>query len=183
MAGRCITREVATHYCREIRSEKGEHTYFGVAFPTRSGSWEARNIYMKWCMGHKDISFALANKDKSTTSEECCVFEGFMDFLSYVELFRDRHPLTQQRFCDCVILNSIANIRKALPLFDNYSAIHCYLDNDDGGKRTTQTIIDAYPNTAFDESSRYETVNDVNDFLLKVRGVIKKEPPQKSTKH
>ncbi len=178
LANRGITRDVATRYCKEIWYKDHDDQvkpYFGVAFPTRSESYEFRNKKFKRCFGHKDISHIKICADKPTT--ECCVFEGFIDFLSYVMLFRRKHSMAQLVLCDCIVLISINNLRKALPLLGEYSVIHCYLDNDEPGKNTTMTINAAYPRATIDESPRYALANDVNDYLIAILGLKKEKEP------
>lgn len=45
LAHRGITSDVATKYCKEIWYPYNGKNYFGVAFPTRSDSYEVRNRY------------------------------------------------------------------------------------------------------------------------------------------
>lgn len=179
MNKRGITSKVASHYCKEIRyiNESDQREYYGVGFPNRSESYEVRSHSYKRCVGYKDISYARVNKETSTPTTECCVFEGFMDFLSYIEFYLQKHSLVQKEICDCIVLNSVATIHKALPLLDCYSVIHCYLDNDDAGKRTTEEIRKEYPDSTIDESFRYAPMNDVNDYLMSVRGLKKEITP------
>lgn len=171
LAHRGITSDVATKYCKEIWYPYNGKNYFGVAFPTRSDSYEVRNRYDKRCVGHKDISFIGISPDRSTS--DCCVFEGFVDFLSYVMFYRQRHPIVQHFLCDCFILNSVACLQKALPELERYSTIHCYLDNDDSGRSAMERIRSLYPQATIDESSRYAPTKDLNDYLVHALGLIK----------
>ena len=61
------------------------------------------------------------------------VFEGFMDYLSYLILHGE---------CDAVVLNSIVNIPNVLPILNKYSQIWCHLDNDTAGRMATRQIME-----------------------------------------
>ena len=87
---RGITQQVASQYCKEIHYQNHGKNYFAVGFPNRSGGYEIRNPYFKGCISPKDISII------SQGNKACHVFEGFIDFLSYVVLNGE---------CDAVVLN------------------------------------------------------------------------------
>jgi len=46
--------------------------------------------------------------------------------------------------CDYLVLNSVSNIKVLLPYLQEYTVIHCYLDNDDAGAKTVEKIKVAY---------------------------------------
>lgn len=162
---RGIPSDVSRRYCKEIWYKNKGKTYFAVAFPNRSAGCELRNQYHKRCFGKKDITCISINKDHRT--KECCVFEGFIDFLSYVVFYRANHAIAQKELCDCIVLNSVSIWDRALLDMAHYSKIHCYLDNDKAGHDTMQAIKAAYPHTAIDESQRYAQDNDLNDCLMR----------------
>ncbi len=56
----------------------------------------------------------------TSPADVCSVFEGFMDFLSAATLGLATG--------DCLVLNSVANVEKALRHLDGYGRIDCYLD-------------------------------------------------------
>lgn len=47
-----------------------------------------------------------------------------------------------------------------------YTAIHCYLDNDQAGTMAALTIMKRCQNKAINESIRYAEYKDVNDYLI-----------------
>lgn len=152
-------------YCCEVHYDlRGKH-YFGIAFRNRQGGHEIRNPYYKGCIGHKDITVIRQSND--CIQEHVAVFEGFMDFLSYQMLLTaDNGSLCIPYPCDCIILNSINCLDKALAELQSYQAIHSYLDNDDGGRRTFEAMRNALGDIVFDESNRYTPYNDLNDYLV-----------------
>jgi len=66
---------------------------------------------------------------------------------------------------DYLILNSVCNTSKLLDKLENYEQIYCYLDNDEGGVRSTNEICKMYGSKVFDQSIHYREYNDLNDFL------------------
>ena len=89
------------------------------------------------------------------------VFEGFMDFLSYLSLKGNAHPAI-----DTAVLNSVVNLHKALPFLQRHRAIHAFLDNDDAGRRTTAEIIRQCPRSeVIDQSCFYRGYKDMNEYM------------------
>ena len=63
-------------------------------------------------------------------------------------------------------LTVLAKLRVLLPYLKEYDSIHCFFDNDEAGRTATKEIAKAYPGISIDESYRYQSYNDLNDFLL-----------------
>ena len=66
---------------------------------------------------------------------------------------------------DYVILNSTANVPKAIDVLFPYKRIHCMLDNDEAGFRATQAIALEYSYRVRDFSDNYRGYSDLNDYL------------------
>ena len=161
LASRRINLDVARKYCKEVYyTFKGQYQFYAIAFMNQSGGMETRNIKFKRCIGKKDITII------SKQRRQCCVFEGFFDFLSY-KTCRKEHDnwLCLEKGCDYVILNSVALASKAIKYLEYYDKVHLYLDNDTAGHETTKFIIETLGDRAVDESSRYINFGDLNDFL------------------
>ena len=60
----------------------------------------------------------------------------------------------------------ISSLGKCMERLACYTAIHCYLDNDQAGTVAAHTIMDCYQNRAINESTRYAEYKDVNDYLI-----------------
>jgi len=164
---RDIDLRVALKYCQEVHyTLTNGKTYYGIAFFNMCGGMEVRNKYAKRCIGGKDISLTLQTIGQQT--KECCVFEGFFDFLAY-ETARLKHDerLTLPYPMDCIILNSVSNVRKALEVLNGYDIIHCYLDNDAAGRKASEKLKVSLIREVHDQSIRYRDYNDVNDYLSK----------------
>ena len=102
----------------------------------------------------------------TVTSNKVLVFEGFMDFLSWITDVKQETPQY-----DCCILNSVTNISKALPWIMAHSHVAAFMDNDTAGKETLQKIMDSVPDVAstdvcvYDMSKLYQGYNDLNEKL------------------
>jgi hypothetical protein len=164
---RNINVNVALKYCQEVHYTLASgKTYYGIAFFNMCGGMEVRNKYAKRCIGGKDISLILQTAGQQTM--ECCVFEGFFDFLAYVTAqLKHDEQLTLPYAMDCIILNSVSNVRKALEVLNDYDTIYCYLDNDTAGRKATEKLKVALNREVRDQSARYRDYNDVNDYLSK----------------
>ena len=86
LRSRYISENIGRLYCKEIHYELRKRHYFAIAFENKTGGYEVRNPYYKGCIKGKNISVIRYNKD--IIQNHVCVFEGFMDFLSYQELHR-----------------------------------------------------------------------------------------------
>ena len=162
--GRGVDIEVAKVFCKEVHYQVRGRSYYGIAFLNRSGGMEIRNPFFKGCEGGKDISIVYSMQ--GNVVNQCCIFEGFFNFLSYMTLKKrgtDAICITGE--CDYIILNSVNNIGKALSIVEQYEFIHCYLDNDKAGQKGTETLASLYPVKVVNESSRYIPHNDLNDML------------------
>ena len=163
---RGINTELAKRECREVRYLTGGKPYFAVGFPNRSGGYEIRNKFFKGCIAPKDITHIRQEQTKET----CYLFEGFMDYLSFLTLRLERCPdrpdLDGQ---DYIVLNSTSNLSKAIRPLGGYERIHCFLDNDKAGMEAVQELREEYGLRIRDASHIYGGYNDLNDFLCSKR--------------
>jgi DNA primase len=86
------------------------------------------------------------------------IFEGFIDFLSYLSLKQNVSPII-----DSAILNSLANLPKAIPFLQTHQTIHAFLDNDKAGKRAVQ-CLNPLCKEVIDQSVFYRNHKDLNDY-------------------
>ena len=102
---RGINIVLAKRECSEAHFTNNGKRYFAIAFPNVSGGYEIRNRYFKGCIAPKEISHI---KQPGTARETCYVFEGFMDYLSFLTLRLENCPkypkLDRQ---DYMVLNSV----------------------------------------------------------------------------
>ena len=155
---------IATTFCKEIHYTLRNKKYFAIAFPNKSGGFEVRNPYYKGCIKNKDVS--VFYHTNGMTQEHICVFEGFMDFLSYMTLRKKGNTeICVDGMVDVLVMNSVANLRKSMDYLEPYKEIHCYLDNDIAGQKTVETFIGLFGGKVKDESARYREYKDLNDLL------------------
>ena len=163
---RGINTELAKRECYEVRYQTDGKPYFAVGFPNRSGGYEIRNKFFKGCIAPKDITHIRQEQTKET----CYLFEGFMDYLSFLTLRLERCPdrpeLDGQ---DYIVLNSTSNLSKAIHPLGDYERIHCFLDNDKAGMEAVQELREEYGMRIRDASHIYGGYNDLNDFLCSKR--------------
>ena len=164
LRSRYISENIGRLYCKEIHYELRKRHYFAIAFENKTGGYEVRNPYYKGCIKGKDISVIRYNKD--IIQNHVCVFEGFMDFLSYQELHRKGdYPICIDNPTDFLVMNSVSNLKKCLVELERYTVIHCYLDNDLAGRKTVETIAGLCGNRVTDHSECYYNYKDLNDYL------------------
>lgn len=103
---RMIDADIGKIFCKEVHYELRKRHYFGLAFCNLSGGYEVRNPYYKGCLKNKDVS--LISHTHGETQGHVCVFEGFMDFLSYMTLRQagDRE-ICLEIPCDHLVMNSV----------------------------------------------------------------------------
>ena len=103
-----------------------------------------------------------SDRAMSASHASVMVFEGFIDFLSYLSLANNIHPVS-----DTVVLNSVVNLSKAVPFLNRHSVIHAFFDNDETGRKTTSDLHRLCPRSEIiDQSCFYRRYKDVNDYLI-----------------
>ena len=149
---RGINAHVAIPNCEEVRYRVHGKRFYAIGFRNDAGGLELRNRFFKGCIPPKDISL------KRNGSEVCAVFEGFMDYLSAMQLGIIAS--------DWLVLNSVSNVEKAVKVLQGYERIECFLDNDEAGRRTFQRLHDCFGEKVIDRSFLYAEHKDLNEFLL-----------------
>ena len=135
--------------------------------------YELRNPGYKGCTSPKDITrIQFAGKK----NDACFVFEGFMDYLSFLTIRHKNSPIYPCiDWQDYIILNSTANVDKALYPLGEYEKIHCLLDNDEAGRKATQAIQKEYGWRVRDASHLYSGHKDLNDYLCQKSSLPEKQ--------
>jgi hypothetical protein len=170
---RSISQPLAKAYCKEVRFAIAGKNYNAIGFANRSGGYELRNNWFKGSSSPKDITILKNHND----TQAVCVIEGFMDFLSLLELKQLRRPET-----DVIILNSVALIGRSIEILKSYKDVFLFLNHDKAGQTATEKLRQAGIN-GIDASEFYKGYNDVNEFLsAQQRGAfqaqIRREAPE-----
>lgn len=158
MEERCIDMEKATPFLKCITYEVRGRRYQAIGFANLSGGYELRdNGSFKGTIAPKDITPIFTDKIINQI-QPTCVFEGFMDFLSFLSM---KEEVTSA----CLVLNSVSNTAKAIRYMNaqGISFIRAFLDNDDAGRRAVQEFARAGFQVE-DMSRYYKDFKDLNEF-------------------
>lgn len=164
---RKIDYKIAMAECQEVHYTCYRRPFKGIAFRNRKGGSEIRSVNFKGCISPKDITYKKA--DEQHDADICCVFEGFMDYLSFLTLCKSIEWIGGDgNTRDFVILNSVSLWHNAISVLEQYDRIDLYLDNDPAGHRTVDSIIEALPGKVvkYVLPERCPKYKDLNDFLM-----------------
>ncbi|WP_333887334.1 toprim domain-containing protein [Sphingobacterium siyangense] len=154
---RGITFDLAAKYCQQVHFSLNGKTYFGIGFPNDKGGYEIRNPYFKSCASPKAVT-TYKNGYGALS-----VFEGFIDFLSFLQLFAGTVAIET----DWLILNSLSFFEQQMDFMLSYNKIFLYLDNDKAGKQCA--ALGFKTSAAFvAKDSLYIGYKDLNDLLTGV---------------
>jgi hypothetical protein len=152
---RGVSQSIAKVYCKEVRFAIAGKSYNAIGFENRAGGYELRNDWFKGSSSPKDFT-VLTN---GNGSEAVCVIEGFMDFLSLLELKQLSKPEA-----DVIILNSVALAGRSIETLKKYKDVFMFLNHDKAGQTASEKLRKAGIN-GIDASQFYKGFNDVNDYL------------------
>lgn len=176
LQSRKIDPDVAREHCREIHYSVGGHNYFAVGFANDAGGYELRNPSFKGCIAPKDITHIRQDDRKET----CFLFEGFMDYLSLLTIRQQLNPeYPSSNWHDNIILNSTANLQKALPLLADYDQTYCFLDNDKAGMTVFRELQKELGYLVRDSSHHYSGYKDLNEYLCAGAHLKSRQTPKK----
>ena len=151
---RCIDLERAMPFLKCISYEVRGRRYQAIGFANLSGGYELRDDKtFKGTIAPKDITPIFTDR-----AEPVCIFEGFMDFLSFLSM---KEEITNH----CLVMNSVSNVAKAIRYLNDRHLTHirAFLDNDDAGRRTVQEFVKAGFKVE-DMSVHYKGFKDLNEF-------------------
>lgn len=158
LAGRGISLPVARQYCREVCFSLYNREYWAIGFQNDAGGYELRTPSFKASSSPKTIT------TQDLGAREVIVLEGFMDFLSFRQHFRDKLASP----ANFVILNSLAFFERARPFLERHKTIRLWLDRDAAGRRCTQAAL-SLSSRYRDESGRFAPCKDLNEWLVQRR--------------
>lgn len=160
---RGINTALAKVECKELHFIHNGKPYFAIGFPNMAGGYEVSNPFFKGCIAPKDITHIRQHGEPRNV---CYLFEGFMDYLSFLTIRVKNNPqyprLTTQ---DYIILNSVSNLAKVESLLANYTQFGSYLDNDTAGRNACETLKAKFGERLLDKSLYYREYKDLNDYL------------------
>ena len=151
---RCINLEKAMPFLKCISYEVRGRRYQTIGFANLSVGYELRDDKtFKGTIAPKDITPIFTDR-----AEPVCIFEGFMDFLSFLSM---KEEITNHS----LVMNSVSNVARTIRyLNDRYlTHIRAFLDNDEAGRRAVQDFIKAGFHVE-DMNIHYKDFKDLNDF-------------------
>ena len=159
---RCIDMEKATPFLKCISYEVRGRRYQAIGFANLLGGYELRdNHSFKGPIAPKDITLIFTDKQTEHAIDKplpVCVFEGFMDFLSFLSM-------KEEIASHCLVMNSVSNVARTIRYLNDHNLTHirAFLDNDDAGRRTVQEFVKVGFKVE-DMSRYYKDFKDLNEF-------------------
>ena len=151
---RCINLKKAMPFLKCISYEvRGRH-YQAIGFANLSGGYELRDDKtFKGTIAPKDITPIFTDR-----AEPVCIFEGFMDFLSFLSM---KEEITNH----CLVMNSVSNVARTIRYLNDRHLTHirAFLDNDEAGRRAVQDFIKAGFHVE-DMNIHYKDFKDLNEY-------------------
>ena len=151
---RCINLEKAMPFLKCISYEVRSRLYQAIGFANLSGGYELRDDKtFKGTIAPKDITPIFTDR-----AEPVCIFEGFMDFLSFLSM---KEEITNH----CLVMNSVSNVARTIRYLNDRHLTHIrtFLDNDEAGRRAVQDFIKAGFHVE-DMNIHYKDFKDLNDY-------------------
>ena len=151
---RCIDMEKAIPFLKCISYEVRSRLYQAIGYANLSGGYELRDDKtFKGTIAPKDITPIFTDR-----AEPVCIFEGFMDFLSFLSM---KEEITNH----CLVMNSVSNVARTIRYLNDRHLTHirAFLDNDEAGRRAVQDFIKAGFHVE-DMNIHYQDFKDLNDF-------------------
>lgn len=148
-----ISLQTAKQYCKQVSYDIAGKNYYAIGFQNRSGGYELRNPWFKGSSSPKDITFL------DSGSKSVCVLEGFMDFLSLLELKAHRQPNA-----NFLILNSLSLLHRSIDLLKDHQQVFFFLNNDPAGKSAALKLKESGIE-GIDPGGFYKQFKDINDYL------------------
>ena len=151
---RCINLEKATPFLKCISYEIRGRCYQAIGFANLSGGYELRDDKtFKGTIAPKDITPIFTDR-----AEPVCIFEGFMDFLSFLSM---KEEITNH----CLVMNSVSNVARTIRYLNDRHLTHIrtFLDNDEAGRRAVQDFIKAGFHVE-DMNIHYKDFKDLNEY-------------------
>lgn len=164
---RGISPDILNRYCKEIVYEisgTSNRLFHAIGFPNSEGGYVLRSPRYKRCTASAPTWIGSDGSFRYPSGGgHLCVFEGFMDFLSWKMIE------SQGEECDCCVLNSVTNLGKTLTGMKGYDIVRTFLDNDEAGLKAFSQLAQALEMTDVsisDMSGLYEGYNDLNEMLV-----------------
>ena len=171
MKERCIDLEKAMPFLKCISCEVRGRRYQAIGFANLSGGYELRDDKtFKGTIAPKDITPIFTDR-----AEPVCIFEGFMDFLSFLSM---KEEITNH----CLVMNSVSNVARTIRYLNDRHLTHIrtFLDNDEAGRRAVQDFIKAGFHVE-DMNIHFQDFKDLNEYHVSCAREQQKRKAQEQT--
>ena len=168
---RCINLEKAMPFLKCISYEVRSRLYQAIGFANLSGGYELRDDKtFKGTIAPKDITPIFTDR-----AEPVCIFEGFMDFLSFLSM---KEEITNH----CLVMNSVSNVARTIRYLNDrhLTNIRAFLDNDEAGRRAVQDFIKVGFHVE-DMNIHYKDFKDLNEYHVSRAREQQKRKAQEQT--
>ena len=168
---RCIDMEKAIPFLKCISYEVRSRLYQAIGYANLSGGYELRDDKtFKGTIAPKDITPIFTDR-----AEPVCIFEGFMDFLSFLSM---KEEITNH----CLVMNSVSNVARTIRYLNDRHLTHirAFLDNDEAGRRAVQDFIKAGFHVE-DMNIHYKDFKDLNEYHVSRAREQQKRKAQEQT--
>lgn len=188
---RGIDKKLLDRYCYQISYHSlnyPQYYHTNIGFPNTGGGYAYRGPNNNYDKGCTSRGVTVINRDgrydMNPSSEAVVVFEGFFDFLSYMQFNHDRAVsgeaaapaervarwMDYTPVSDILVLNSVTNVDMAMDYLGRHNVVNCCLDNDRAGKTCYDTICERLPLVSVvDRSVTYSPCNDFNEYLMELK--------------
>jgi len=98
--------------------------------------------------------------------ESVNIFEGFFNFLSALIFYKTKQPVNTT-----IVLNSLSNLKKVIPVLSQYKTVNLFLDHDPetrSGEKATEYIKSIHPNVVDQSVKIYPDHKDFNNYLISI---------------
>ena len=168
---RCIDLNRARPFLKCISYEVRGRRYQAIGFANLSGGYELRDDKtFKGTIAPKDITPIFTDG-----TEPVCIFEGFMDFLSFLSM---KEEITKH----CLVMNSVSNVARTIRYLNDRHLTHirAFLDNDEAGRRAVQDFIKVGFHVE-DMNIHYKDFKDLNEYHVSCVREQQKRKAQEQT--
>jgi len=168
---RCIDLNRARPFLKCISYEVRGRRYQAIGFANLSGGYELRDDKtFKGTIAPKDITPIFTDR-----AEPVCIFEGFMDFLSFLSM---KEEVTNH----CLVMNSVSNVARTVRYLNDRHLTHIrtFLDNDEAGRRAVQDFIKAGFHVE-DMNIHFQDFKDLNEYHVSCAREQQKRKAQEQT--
>ena len=168
LKSRGIGQQLAKEYLQLVhyrnKKKPSKRPYFAFGQRNLSKGWEIRSANdgsgkFKSALIKRDIT---VHRGTQQGRRGVCVFEGMIDHLSLLTRLN-----TLRLKGDALILNAISSYGRAQAYIaeQDYDRIDLFLDNNEGGQKTTARFKDDFGELVTDHSPMYAPHVDLNDAL------------------